>query len=425
VQLRGLRKSYGSARTGIVEAVKGIDLDIHAGQLFGFLGPNGAGKTTTMRILAGYLPATSAKVIAVDGHDVQRDSMAVRRAIGYLPEAVPLYPELRVDEMMRFQGRLHRMNRQELRGRIGDVLERVGVLDRRRQLVGTLSRGLKQRVGLAVALLPDPGVLILDEPTSGLDPIQRGEVRRLITELASDRTVLLSSHILAEIENVADRVIILHEERKVADGTQAELVHSLGGDGGHVLVEAMAAAEPTAMAELMRSLPGVERVDIGERVGIHTSFSVFGEGDLREDIGALAMTQTWALRELTWKRVTLEELFTRLVTGGLQIDGARESVAAAPQPTQQPTQQPTLQSTLPVNDGALPVSSSLPLGTPGAAQPKTIYSLNPFDRGASRDLSKPVSVEPTPTVDLADSKCDPPEVSGTPEQSNNPEEKDA
>jgi len=400
-------------RYGAHTAVDDLSFTVQQGEVVGFLGPNGAGKTTTMRILAGYLPATSAKVIAVDGHDVQRDSMAVRRAIGYLPEAVPLYPELRVDEMMRFQGRLHRMNRQELRGRIGDVLERVGVLDRRKQLVGTLSRGLKQRVGLAVALLPDPGVLILDEPTSGLDPIQRGEVRRLITELASDRTVLLSSHILAEIENVADRVIILHEGRKVADGTQAELVHSLGGDGGHVLVEAMAAAEPTAMAELMRSLPGVERVDIGERVGIHTSFSVFGEGDLREDIGALAMTQTWALRELTWKRVTLEELFTRLVTGGLQVDESRESVTAVPKPVEQPA--------TPVNDGATHLSSSLPLGTPGTAQPKTIYSLNPFDRGASRDLSKPVSVEPSPTVDLADSRCDPPETSDTPE----PEEKDA
>lgn len=370
-------------RFGPLTAVDDLSFTVDRGEVVGFLGPNGAGKTTTMRILSGYLPATSARTLAVAGHDVLRDSMAVRRSIGYLPESVPLYPELRVEEMMRFQGKLHRMDRKELRTRIDEVLDRVGVLDRSKQLVGTLSRGLKQRVGLAVALLPNPEVLILDEPTSGLDPIQRGEVRRLVAELSDQHTVLLSSHILAEIEAMAPRVVIVHEGRKVADGDQASIVESLSdGARGHVALEAAAPAEPAKMAELLGALPGVEGVETGDRVGIHQSFRVFGEGDLREDVGALAMTQGWALRELTWKRPSLEELFTQLVIGTL--DGESAPQPAAPAAAAAPVE---LKAELPMAGG------ELPLGTPGTAAQKTIYSLNPFDRGASRDLSKPVSVD--------------------------------
>ncbi|QDV07480.1 putative ABC transporter ATP-binding protein YxlF [Planctomycetes bacterium Poly30] len=397
IEVAHLTRRYGSAT-----AVDDLSFEVAKGEVVGFLGPNGAGKTTTMRILAGYLPATRAERLLVAGHDVMRDSMAVRRAIGYLPESVPLYPELRVEEMMRFQGRLHRMSRQDLRTRIGEVLDRVGVLDRRKQLVGTLSRGLKQRVGLAVALLPDPEVLILDEPTSGLDPIQRGEVRNLIAALSSEHTVLLSSHILAEIEAMAPRVIIIHEGQKVADGSQDQIIQRLGASGsgggaGHVLVEAAAPAEASAMAELMKSLPGVETVTLGDRVGIHHSFRVSGEGDLREDIGALAMTQGWALRELTWKRPTLEQIFTRLVIGDV-APVLSEGASSAPAPVAVPN---ASNAPAPVTSGlelSMPQGAKkpLPLGTPGTAQPKTIYSLNPFDRGASRDLSKPVSVDPVP-----------------------------
>ncbi len=401
-------------RYGALTAVDDLSFEIGRGEVVGFLGPNGAGKTTTIRILAGYLAATRAERLVVAGHDVQRDSMGVRRSIGYLPESVPLYPELRVLEMMRFQGRLHRMDRHTMRTRIPEVLERVGVLDRGKQLVGTLSRGLKQRVGLAVALLPDPEVLILDEPTSGLDPIQRGEVRDLIHSLADDRTVLLSSHILAEVESVAPRVIILHEGRKVADGKPSELAASLGG-GGHVAVEVMGAASAEDMAALIGSLPGVESVATGDRVGIHQSFQVRGEGDLREDIGALAMTQTWALRELSWQRPTLEQLFTRLVTGrsldDLAVPASSGPASSGPAPA--PSSAPQAPSAAGAPEAASPASAGdapdlasglelsstpakpapLPLGTPGNTGSKIIYSLNPFDRGASRDLSKPVSVD--------------------------------
>lgn len=390
-------------RYGALTAVDDLSFEVSRGEVVGFLGPNGAGKTTSIRILTGYLAATRAERLVVAGHDVQRDSMGVRRSIGYLPESVPLYPELRVEEMMRFHGRLHRMDRQGLRARISEVLDRVGVGDRRKQLVGTLSRGLKQRVGLAVALLPDPEVLVLDEPTSGLDPIQRGEVRELIRSLADDRTVLLSSHILGEVESMARRVIILHEGRKVADGPPAELATTLGG-GGHVAVEVMGAASAEDMASLMGSLPGVESVSTGDRVGIHQSFEVRGDGDLREDIGALAMTQGWALRELSWQRPTLEQLFTRLVTGvGLDELTGEASPGAAPGPASAPgdgdgdgpsapASQPTLAEGLQLG-APKAASDPLPLGTPGGASQKTIYSLNPFDRGASRDLSKPVSVD--------------------------------
>ncbi len=410
IEVAHLTRRYGSAT-----AVDDLSFEVAKGEVVGFLGPNGAGKTTTMRILAGYLPATRAERLVVAGHDVLRDSMAVRRAIGYLPESVPLYPELRVDEMMRFQGRLHRMPRQELKTRIGDVLDRVGVLDRRKQLVGTLSRGLKQRVGLAVALLPNPEVLILDEPTSGLDPIQRGQVRNLIAELSSEHTVLLSSHILAEIESMAPRVVIIHEGQKVADGSQDEIVQRLGakdasGSAGHVLVEAAAPAEAAAMAELIESLPGVESVAVGDRVGIHHTFRVGGEGDLREDIGALAMTQGWALRELTWKRPTLEQIFTRLVSGdlGAPLEDTPVAASAAAAPRVASEKVPAPAASAPSNldvsglELAAPASKPLPLGTPGTSEQKIIYSLNPFDRGASRDLSKPVSVEPDPPAQPLD-----------------------
>jgi len=399
IEVEALTRRYGA-----LTAVDDLTLRVEKGEVVGFLGPNGAGKTTTMRILAGFLPATRARRIVVAGHDVLRDSMAVRRAIGYLPESVPLYPELRVEEMMRFQGRLHRMDRSTLRARIGEVLERVGVADRRRQVVGTLSRGLKQRVGLAVALLPDPEVLILDEPTSGLDPIQRSEVRRLIGDLSEEHTVLLSSHILAEVESMAPRVAILHEGRKVADGDKDQIIESLGGgDAGHVAVELAAPAEPSEVAALMEALPGVERVEVGERVGIHQAFRVRGEGDLREDIGALAMTRSWALRELSWQRPTLEQLFTRLVTGELD-EGADASVRASePAAAESAAATPAATSAdqdvaaAPPKVSVAPTGArSLPLGTPGTAGKKTIYSLNPFDRGASRDLSKPVDIDAPP-----------------------------
>ena len=301
-------------RFGSFTAVEDISFELERGEVVGFLGPNGAGKTTTMRMLTGFLPASSG-TITVAGHDVLRESLAAREQLGYLPEAVPLYREHRVEEMLLFQGRLHGLSRSDARRRGAEVLERVGMKDRLRHVIGRLSKGQRQRIGLAVALLPDPEVLILDEPTSGLDPLQRIEVRTLIRELASERTVLLSSHILPEVEAVCPRVIILQRGRIVADGTHAELIGELGS-GAHVAVEAVVpdAAEAT---RLIASLPGVVEVLDRGKQGIHHGFEVRCEEDVSEDVGALAAQRGWALRRLEWHRPTLEQLFARIA---LELD---------------------------------------------------------------------------------------------------------
>ena len=378
--------SHLTRRFGSFTAVEDLSFELERGEVVGFLGPNGAGKTTTMRMLTGFLPVTSGS-IHIAGFDVLRQSLEVRKRIGYLPEAVPLYREHRVEEMLLFQGRLHGLSRSEARRRGGEVLERVGLADRSRSLVGKLSKGMRQRVGLAVALLPDPEVLILDEPTSGLDPLQRIEVRALLTDLARERTVLLSSHILPEIEAICPRVIILHRGRIAADGRQDELVTGLGGQT-HVRLEAFVGPDPEAARGLLASLPGVERVELGERLGIHQGFQVFGEGDLREDVGALAMQKGWALRELSYERPTLERIFARIA---FEIDPEE----ASPAPVAAPTPDPA--AAAPVTLSAdLSLASSTPAAPEPAAETRTIYSLNPFDGGATRDLSAPTEVEGGP-----------------------------
>jgi len=355
-------------RFGPHVAVDDLSFRLEAGEVVGFLGPNGAGKSTTMRMLAGFLPATRGR-ITIGGFDVLRQSLEVRRRIGYLPENVPLYAEHRVEEMLRFQARLHRIPRGERTARIGRALERVGLTDRRRSLVGSLSRGLRQRAGLAVSLLPEPDVLILDEPTSGLDPIQRIEVRKLVLDLASEHTVLLSSHILAEVEAICPRVLIIDRGRCLADGSREELVEELGGGGALVRVEA-AVLDAAEAARLLSSLPGVETVEVGERVGIHTEFRVRGEGDLREDVGALAMAKQWALRELSWERPSLERLFASLVLGEASATSVPRTVA----PTAAPTAAP--EPTSPISTGLeLSVSGGAPTSAPSAAP-----MLNPFER---------------------------------------------
>ncbi len=381
IEVAHLHRRYGN-----LAAVDDLSFQLEKGEVVGFLGPNGAGKTTTMRILSGYLPATKAERLLVAGFDVLRQSMEVRKRIGYLPESVPLYRELRVDEMLMFHGRLHGMGKGDLRQAVPSVLERVGVLDRSKQLVGQLSRGLKQRVGLAVALLPNPDVLILDEPTSGLDPLQRRAVRDLIHELAQEHTVLVSSHILAEIEMICPRVIVLNKGRLLADGSQVELLKQLANPLA-VHLEAVCGDSQEA-ARLLEALPGVQGVQVGGRTGIHQAFEIRGEGDLREDVGALASVKGWALRELSMKRQSLEEVFANLILG----------------------EEPALDRTLAVEPPAgpsTPIDVSLPVsgageapgpgaGESAAASPKRIYSLNPFDRGEDRDLSKPVTQVDSP-----------------------------
>jgi len=323
-----------SRRFGPNLAVDDVSFELERGEVVGFLGANGAGKTTTMRILTGFLPPSGGSV-AVDGFDVLRESLAVRARIGYLPEAVPLYREHRVQEMLWFQGRLHGLSRAESRRRAARVLERVGLAERARSLIGRLSKGQRQRVGLAVALLPDPEVLVLDEPTSGLDPLQRIEVRRLIQELARERTVLLSSHILPEIEAVCPRVIILHRGRIAADGTQEELLARLGGDGS-LRLEVDAGADDPRPA--LAALPEVHRVESRGAEGPWQLLELGGEDGLNEPVGRLCSVRGWSVRTLAWRRPSLEGLFARIAfelepeRGEAPEAGGTEAPEEAPAP---------------------------------------------------------------------------------------------
>lgn len=241
IDVQDLRKSYGP-----VAAVDGISFSIRPGEVVGLLGPNGAGKTTTMKILTGYLPAT-AGAATVAGFDVAEASLEVRRRVGYLPESNPLYEDLEVTEHLEYVGRLRGMT--NVRGRIREVLAACGLTDMAGRIAGTLSRGYRQRLGFACAILHDPEILILDEPTSGLDPNQQREVRALIRELKQSKTVILSTHILSEVHEVCDRVLVIHHGRIAADGTAAELQQAHGSGGWSVRLE-LPEADKQAVAEL-------------------------------------------------------------------------------------------------------------------------------------------------------------------------------
>ena len=238
-----------SKRYGDIAAVDGVSFSIERGEVVGFLGPNGAGKTTTMRMLTGFLPPTNGSA-RICGHDIFEDPLAARRAVGYLPEMPPLYPEMTVASYVDYVARIKDVARVERRAKVERALERCGLADVSRRVIGTLSKGFRQRVGLAQAIVHEPPVLILDEPTVGLDPIQIGEIRQLIADLASgdgatQHTVILSTHILPEVEAICRRVVMINEGRKTVDAPLADLVR-----GGHRLEElfvrqVVGAAEPS------------------------------------------------------------------------------------------------------------------------------------------------------------------------------------
>ena len=288
--------------------VRDLSFFVPEGQVLGFLGPNGAGKTTVMRMLTAFLPPTTCRVV-VAGVDLDQDPIGLRRNVGYLPENVPLYPEMRVEEYLRFRADIEAVPRAEIRDRIEDVVSKCILGDVRRQVVGTLSKGFRQRVGLAGALIHQPAVLILDEPTVGLDPNQIIKVRELITELGKEHTVLLSTHILPEVEQVCERVFIIDRGRIVADGTPEALRNKLVGNPT-VVVE-LGGADPNA-ADFLVALPGVVAVDRqdGDRYMVeHT-----GVSDPREALFKLAVEKGWVLLELTPQQASLEDVFVRLTT---------------------------------------------------------------------------------------------------------------
>jgi ABC-2 type transport system ATP-binding protein len=305
-----LTKVYGA-----LVAVDHISFEVPRGTILGFLGPNGAGKTTTIRMLTCYMPPTSGSA-KVAGFDVFTESLRVKQHIGYLPESTPLYNEMRVCEYLDFRGQLRGLDRETRRLRIEQVAERTWIRDRLRSVIGTLSKGYRQRVGIADVLLHNPGVLVLDEPTVGLDPSQIREARKLIAELAGDHTVLLSTHTLQEVEMVCQKVIIIGRGRVLAHGTPDELKARAGGGG--LRVEVRGPGDQVRAALL--AIGGVEKVEalpggLPGQVGV---WSVRGRvtADLREQIAALIAKRGWSLRELRQEGSSLEEFFVGITDPG-------------------------------------------------------------------------------------------------------------
>jgi ABC-2 type transport system ATP-binding protein len=290
------------------DAVSQVSFFVAEGEVLGFLGPNGAGKTTTMRMITGFLPATSGSV-RVAGIDLARDPLGVRARIGYLPENVALYPEMRVEEYMRFRAAIEGVPRIQIAGRVDEACERTMIADVRRQVIGTLSKGYRQRVGLASTLLHRPAVLILDEPTVGLDPRQIVKIRELISELGRDHTVILSTHILPEVEQVCRRVLIIDGGKIVADGTPEQLRSGVAGAGEVVVHLEAPESEARAALEAL-SGAGSVRHDGGGRFHV----SVEGGADLRRAVFGLAVERRWVLLELTQTMPSLEDTFLRLTT---------------------------------------------------------------------------------------------------------------
>jgi ABC-2 type transport system ATP-binding protein len=318
IEVRNLSKYYGSHR-----AVNNISFTVNEGEIVGFLGPNGAGKTTTLRIVTCYMPATAGSV-TIAGHDVLTESMQVRAVVGYLPESVPLYPEMRVREYLQFRGRLRGLNRANRDAAVARVVERCWLRDVIDRPIGQLSKGYRQRVGLADSLLHNPKVLVLDEPTIGLDPTQIRATRSLIRELAQEHTVILSSHILPEVEATCQRLIIIHEGRLVASGTPDELRQRMTTESN--LIAEFKGPESDIGASV-RKLAGVADVHTVLQDG-WTRVSVAAQRDLREDVFRLAVEKHWPLRELRRDIATLEDFFVKVVTGTReQRDGGEETAA--------------------------------------------------------------------------------------------------
>jgi ABC-2 type transport system ATP-binding protein len=291
-------------------AVAGISFTVARGEIVGLLGPNGAGKSTTMRILSGFLPGTSGTV-RVAGFDVFHQSEEVRRRIGYMPENNPLYPEMRVREYLKFRARLKGLDRRRSRGRVTTVMEQCGLAEVGRRIIGQLSKGYKQRVGLADALVHEPELIILDEPTIGLDPHQIRAVRQLIKSLAGKHTVLISTHILPEAEMTCNRMLIMYDGKILAADTPDNLQRLMAGSS-QIIAEIAAPAE--ALREAWSQMPGVEQFDVSSSEGDFQRCALTPRDgyDLRPAIFALAQERGWVMRELTRSRHSLEDIYVQV-----------------------------------------------------------------------------------------------------------------
>lgn len=307
IELANVTKNYGNKT-----ALKGITLFVKRGEILGLLGPNGAGKSTTMRIITGYMPPTSGNV-RVAGHDVVKQPVAAKRYIGYLPENPPLYKDMTVKDFVSYSAELKGFKGKEKNLRVNKVMEEVGVSDVRNRLIAHISRGYRQRVGLAQALVGEPEVLILDEPTVGLDPQQIIEIRQLIKNLAGKRTVILSSHILSEVSSLCHRVAIISKGKLIAEDTPENLGNALMGHP-EVSLQVKGAQEDILL--VLQNVPGVESVSINSADKDVSEFKITAEKgrDVREDLFFAMAAKGFPILEMKSSRMSLEEIFLELLT---------------------------------------------------------------------------------------------------------------
>jgi ABC-2 type transport system ATP-binding protein len=310
IEVEGLTKNYGPTL-----AVNQVSFNVKRGEVLGFLGPNGAGKSTTMKILTCFLAPTAGRAV-VAGHDVFDDSLEVRRRIGYLPEDTPIYRDMTVVEYLQFAAAVRGMPSDKVGGRIKEIGTRCGLGDVAGKLVGELSKGYRQRVGLAQAMLHDPDIVILDEPTSGLDPNQIVEIRSLIKEIGREKTVILSTHILPEVQATCSRIVIINGGKLVADGTPDELRARERGGRYRVVVESNGVPKE-AIRDRLASLAGVARcVLLAGEEGSHSfALDAAASSDLRKSIFRAAVDNRWTLLELARESASLEDVFRNLTTG--------------------------------------------------------------------------------------------------------------
>ncbi len=320
IEVEHLTKDYGT-----VVAVRDVSFQVGRGEVVGFLGPNGAGKSTTLRILAGFLGATRGRV-RIDGHDIVEESLEARRSIGYMPEASPLYPEMRVREYLRFRAAVKKVPRRERASAVDRSMQQATVSEMADTLIGHLSKGYRQRVGLADALVSNPPLLILDEPTAGLDPNQIREVRKLVRGLGESHTILVSTHILSEVESTCDRAVVIDRGRLVAEGTLEELRARSAASGATLLLR-----DPEKRARaLLAKVDGVSKATTAaasdglSRVRVRYAKSVAEPGALLEELVAELVNAGIGVREASPARATLEEVFASLTRAEADESGDEE-----------------------------------------------------------------------------------------------------
>ncbi|NWF59285.1 MAG: ABC transporter ATP-binding protein [Fischerella sp.] len=329
IEVEHLSKIYGSTR-----AITDVTFNVEPGEILGFLGPNGAGKTTTMRILAGYLPATSGTA-RIAGFDVHEKSLLVRQRIGYLPETPPLYPEMTVEGFLYFVARIKGVPAGDRTSKVKAAIERCNLQDKRHVIIRKLSKGYKQRVGIAQAIVHDPPAIILDEPTVGLDPRQIIEVRNLIKSLAGSHTIILSTHILPEVSMTCSRVAIINRGKIVATNTPEQLMTQLtGGSGYEIEIE----GEASLAKQVLQNLPGVSLIESMPAAGMHGHFPKDNRAYLRvisqpgaepgKDIAAALLRTGFALHEMRRVSATLEDVFLELTTEEKNFQTEAESATA-------------------------------------------------------------------------------------------------